>query len=826
MGDTLQKRIHSLIQQVFDAGDGAWLVWCDPRGEWLPLLRRVAGDKRLGGFTLVEVEERAAGAIGSPTVRRDLQARLDAGESFVLHVPVAANALGWLWAHALLAERIYARGLRGQLVEWGWRPSVLTMTDDQVAVIARTRIQQDPAEWESGGLQPDRERLLAVLAGQAVPDDDSAFVIQLAAEEAGLPPLPKPDDLASWRTQSLARLLVTQAHAALQQVAPAAVPDGHALLIAGDTGRAALGLLERWQDSVRLAQSLPAAVADADRMAALGGALAGITAEAGPFVSRAAEYAVFANTCARLAQASGKSLLEQLAASGKHLERHHVEGFWGHRMAAERAVWVPWGELQRLSAAAQELLEATPSAAWTTPQQAITWYEKGGWRMDRAGEQITRNLSAADPALVQLVAPLRAAFRARWEDSLIRWSELWTEAGCPILTKLPTAGAWLKAALAKARPTVVLVLDALRYDLGATLAERINQAEQVPRATLAACRAPLPSITALGMAQALPLEEEALVAELVDGKWQMRPVNSSENLANADQRRAWWSLNQKGVHLTSVAELNAAPHTIPKPGPDCLRLVIHDAAIDKLGHDDELEIQGSDELLKRYQTLVERLRDQAWLRILVVTDHGYIHWTSSEEKSVPPPLPKPLYAARRAAAYPAEAVLEGPRALSPGGGYQIAFPHGAASFRAYGGLGYFHGGASLQEWITPSLLVEWPVQAQPVQVSLQPMDRILSLKPKVSVEVLASSLIREDSIPRSIEVVVRHAKTRVILFESDPVTARPDHLVLELSLRVKPGAKAPRNTPVRVELRDPNTEDVLSAVDTKLLVELSEWPEG
>ena len=74
--------------------------------------------------------------------------------------------------------------------------------------------------------------------------------------------------------------------------------------------------------------------------------------------------------------------------------------------------------------------------------------------------------------------------------------------------------------------------------------------------------------------------------------------------------------------------------------------------------------------------------------------------------------------------------------------------------------------------------------------------------------------------------MVRHSKTRVILFESDPVTARPDHMVLELSLRVKPGAKAPRNTPVRVELRDPNTEDVLSAVDTKLLVELSEWPEG
>lgn len=825
MGDTLQKRIHSLVQAVTEVGPGTWLVWCDPRGEWLPLLRRVANDRRLGGFALIEVDEYAAGAIGSPTVRRDLQARLDAGDPFVLYVPAARHELGWLWAQALLAERIYARSLRGQLVEWGWRPSNLTMTDAQVAVIARSRLQQDPAEWESGGLQPDRERLLAVLAGQAVPDDDSSFVIQLAAEEADLP-LPKLDDLAGWRTQSLARLLVTQAHAALQQVAPDAVPEGHALLVAPESRKAALDLLERWQDSVRLAQTLPDAAADADRMAALGGVLAGVTAEAGPFVSRVAEYAVFANTCARLAQAGGKTLLEQIAALGKHLERHHVEGFWGHRMAAERAAWVPWSELQRLSAAAQELLEATPSAAWSTPQQAVTWYEKGGWRMDRAGEQITRNLSAADPALVQLVAPLRAAFRARWEDSLIRWSALWNEAGCPIPSKLPTAGAWLKRELDNPRPTAVLVLDALRYDLGATLAERINQAEQVPRATVTAGRAPLPSITALGMAQALPLEEGDLVAELVDAKWQMRPAKGSENLSNAEQRRAWWVAKHKAVQCVSAAELNAAPNAIPKPGSECLRLVIHDAAIDKLGHDDELEVQGSDEVLKRYQTLVERLRDQGWRRILVVTDHGYIHWSSSEEKSVALPLPQPSYAARRAAAYPPDTPLEGPRALSPGGKYQVAFPYGAAGFRAYGGLGYFHGGASLQEWIIPCVGVEWPVQAQPVQVILQPVERILSLKYKVKVDVVASSLIRDDSIPRAVEVVVRHAKTREILFKSDSATARPDHPLLELALRVKPGATAPRNTPLRVELRDPTTEDVLSAVDAILLVELSEWSEG
>ena len=44
----------------------------------------------------------------------------------------------------------------------------------------------------------------------------------------------------------------------------------------------------------------------------------------------------------------------------------------------------------------------------------------------------------------------------------------------------------------------------------------------------------------------------------------------------------------------------------------------------------------------------------------------------------------------------------------------MAVPRGAASFQTYGGLGYFHGGASLQEWIIPCLQIEWPVKAQPV----------------------------------------------------------------------------------------------------------------
>ena len=149
---SLQARIHGLVRQVLGSYEGAWLVWCDPRGDWLPLLKQAASNSALGGFTLVEAGEATAKQVGSPTLRRDLQARLDARESFVLYVPALPDNLGWLWAQALQAERIYSRSLREALVEWGWKPHSLTIGDDELALLARQHVDQDPVDWGGGGL--------------------------------------------------------------------------------------------------------------------------------------------------------------------------------------------------------------------------------------------------------------------------------------------------------------------------------------------------------------------------------------------------------------------------------------------------------------------------------------------------------------------------------------------------------------------------------------------------------------------------------------------------------------------------------------------------
>jgi len=814
---TLQQHISGLVHNVFDRYPGSWMVWCDPRSDWGPLLQRAANLDGSQGFTLASVTEQTAGEIGSPGSRRAVQERIDAKESFVLHVTTTSDHLGWLWAQALLSECIYDRSLREQLLAWGWRPQSVRTGDNEVAVLARQYLKQDPAEWGGGGLQPNAVLLLDVLAAGATPDPDDRMVLDLTIEQAGLPAYDE-QNMARWRTYALVWLLVTQAY----QAAPDVVGEGHSYLIAPERRVFALHLLERWLDSLRLSKGLHEAILEADRIAAIGNNMGTATIKDGPFLSSAAERAIFAHTCTSLAQLSGRELLEALASLSDDLQRH-AQGFWSYKDSHSHPQSIPWGELARLSAAVELLLNATPLKDWANPGEAITWYTKTGWRVDKAGEELLRNLNRTTPELLTIITPVRQAYRARWEDYMIVWSELWTAGGCPV-PDLQSAGTWVAELLKHSkRPTAIIIADALRYDLGMTLASQLNKREGAERATVSAARTALPTITALGMGMALPLPEKDMYADIVDGKWQLRQAGHAANLSMAEQRREWLRTQGKVAADALLTMVDVQHGNVPSPQAKRTRLVVFDDLIDKLGHDEELEAMGSDQVMQRYLTAIEHLRDKGWLRVLVVTDHGFIHWPGSEERHVSPPVAGPAYSSRRALAYPAQVKLSGPQGLAPGGKWRIAVPSGAACFRTYGGLGYFHGGASLQEWIIPCVKIEWPQKASPVNVRIQPVEQILSLRPKIILEIEREGMFIEDTIPRQVGVRLLDARQKTILFRSEPKIITPDQEQVAVTLQPLEDVQAERGATLIIEVRDARTDEVLATEHTTLMVPLENW---
>jgi hypothetical protein len=817
MATTLQTYISQTVHQVIDRYPGAWLVWCDPRGDWLPLLERAARSEV--GFSLVQVASRTAGEPGSPLERAHLQERLDRGESFVLHLKAEPGRLGWLWAQALLAERIEAVPLREQLREWGWRPTSLTISEDEIAAMARQNIGQDPAQWGGAGLDPKPALLLDLLANGNLPDDNYRLLLDLTIERAGLPPLDK-NQPEQWRRRSLASWLVAQA----DQVAPGAGKVNPELLIeAAGPRKLALELLDNWLDSHRLREKLVELVPTADGLTGLRNLPEGLLARASrPFVSLAAESAAFAALCRGISQHSGRVLLETLAAAQPQFEAHN-RGLWGKDCPGQQAL--PWGELLRLAQAAGALLQAEPPAAWSGPEPAYQWYVGAGWRMDQAGEGFLKTLQKPTPELLDLITPLRSAYLARWEAAMQQWSEVWTQTGCPV-PPLGTAGEWLKRLLdSDKRPTAIIVSDALRYDIGQGVAARVNRQEGLDRATVQPARTGLPTITALGMGLALPLAEPELEADIVGGKWTLRQkANPALNLSLASDRREWWRSRGKVQPDYLIYVADVLNDQLPAPHKNAARLVAFDDIIDKLGHEEELEGLGSSLVIERYSAAIARLRDKGWHRILIVTDHGFIHWSgSADEKHVDPPLPEAGYSSRRAVAYPATVHLTGPQGFAPGGKWKVAFTYGTATFRAYGGLGFFHGGASLQEWIVPCIQVEWPKKAEVVKVTLEPLEQILSLRIRVTLNVVREDLFAENSLPREVEVIIRPAQGGGIIFRSERITVRPDETQVGVNLKPVAGAQAARGTPLLVQARDTATEQIIDEIKSLLRVGLDGW---
>ncbi|MGH2481758.1 MAG: hypothetical protein ACRDHW_19065, partial [Ktedonobacteraceae bacterium] len=344
----------------------------------------------------------------------------------------------------------------------------------------------------------------------------------------------------------MAHLLITQAH----QIAPH-IFENHEYLIAPEQRDEAHKLLTKWVDSVRLSKSLPTRILGADRILTpahyfKATATIATTASDDFFFSQAAERALFTHTCLDLTQQSGRGLLETLAALQESL-LIHARGFWcevldrpdvlkEHRDLG--SMIVPWNELVRLSRAANMLLQAMPQHTWNRPADAIQWYIDTGWQIEQAGEVLMRHLSRATAELVNLITPLRQAYLSQWEEYMLAWSDLWTKAGCPVPT-LPSQGQWLLEELKNKQPAAVLVVDALRYDIGVALMHELNEREGAERAQISGARTALHTITALGMGMALPLEERDLRAEIVNGKWQLYYKESSLNLSIAENRREW-----------------------------------------------------------------------------------------------------------------------------------------------------------------------------------------------------------------------------------------------------------------------------------------------
>lgn len=810
--------------------EGAFILWCDVEREWKDLLSTAA---ETGGFELWAEETHEL------LLREQFQKAAPAKR--VIWLPVARDVVTYFKVFELRATEVITWSLPEALAQYGIElpPDEMAELKPLLAAHAREWFGHPFSAWKeltpgnAKGTLMDDDTVLEMLAipGKAfdtlIAENRYSLFTRRLAEDFGLP-IPANQDAEAWRIQALSILLCTDA-----AVKSLGNPPGEnkRIIPPGSQRDRALKLLARWQKQVDLVEGFEKLAPQADASTSLQYWARGLPVAPPPLASPDAERALFDRAVEAVSALNDFDTLAKTLEANASTYRSHADGFWAKR-AVEK---VRWGHLVKLASAAGLLLEQVGiEKQWKSVGDAVDWFTHHGWEADQQGEQLFREDATMPGGLVGVLARIRKAYLRHLDATNCAFSELLSHSNMEALS-LPFAGESIQALVSEAstkNPVAVVVLDACRFDLGQRLAELLNQGEPTRRAEVSAARAPIPSITALGMPLCLPGILEKLRAGVEAKKWWVQADDFPGDLTEAKQRREWlrsqFKLKDKATSLT-VPEIADSTSTEWLSAKSLGRLVfVFGDELDD--HDCVLKPFGLDHTLERYATVIRKLRSAGYHQIAVVTDHGFYHWEPAEdEKSTPKPDGDILVESRRAIsghglAHPSALKLSATKS-----DLEVCVPRSVNCFKTYGGIGFFHGGATLQEIITPVVVARWPKKATKCGVVLKPLGQITSLTPRVEVapgsgEKDLLGMVDQNLLSRNVMVkIVLPASGKALFLAKHPVVVEPGGGIQVAELAKVRDAEAVMGTELQLMAVDADDEEILDRQNVTLQVEMDDW---
>lgn len=259
---------------------------------------------------------------------------------------------------------------------------------------------------------------------------------------------------------------------------------------------------------------------------------------------------------------------------------------------------------------------------------------------------------------------------------------------------------------------VVIISDALRYEVGMSLLERL-QADEKCTATMKAMASTLPSITQYGMAALLPhrtLELTDDYSVLVDGQ-------KTDTLEQRQEVLQKYKSASKCVQYDDIKNLSVADLRSIFTRQDVV-YVYHnqiDARGDKLNTENEV-FNACEEAVDEIAALIRRLTTSAnRSRFIVTADHGFLYRRNklSESDKIGSVAGTADVLGRRYLLSKEAVSMEGVVSIPVGTMFmntderKVSNPMGADIFKAPGsGLNYVHGGSSPQEMLIPLIEVK------------------------------------------------------------------------------------------------------------------------
>jgi hypothetical protein len=412
------------------------------------------------------------------------------------------------------------------------------------------------------------------------------------------------------------------------------------------------------------------------------------------------------------------------------------------------------GELDRLAA----------------PAALLTHYAESWWRIDTDFRILREGLDAQSGAANErsLYEKLRNRCNRSYRDILgrmnDRFSELLSRArmwdgatlapqdhfwadvfGSPASGQPTGASGRSGRSATRQGKTAVLLVDALRYELGQELLAALAADRAGDERCITSRLAAIPTVTPIGMTALLPHGDRRVIR--FDTDWNITVTapdgtpggpRISGNLKDKAARRQWLEALVPGVRLYNLGDLLSTPSAEVQLGP---LTIVFDATLDAVGENaGTLGLSTASGLLQNIRRGIHKLLGLGVNEIHVVTDHGFLllEQVAEHEKAS-------VRDVRALAVH--ERYLVG---QDLGRTEQLAFPvpgsvdltawypRGIGCFKTPGPYNYVHGGLSLQELVIPHLTIRQQSVGRPVEVRAELPDHITG-QFRVVLEGVASS---------------------------------------------------------------------------------------
>lgn len=441
-------------------------------------------------------------------------------------------------------------------------------------------------------------------------------------------------------------------------------------------------------------------------------------------------------------------------------------------------------------------LRSLPGIAFADAAEGFTRYtspDNGLWAIDQEYRHYVRASRAVhvEDVLIDLSRHVEKAYQ---DDYLRPLSRTWDDALRAMLTwDIPTTVSSARIdsfhrllVAGSHRRTVIIISDALRYEAGAELADRLRSLGRgsvglTPWYTM------LPSITALGMAALLPHRELTLS---VRGKDQVVVEADGRSTAGIDARRAILA-DEDAVAFTyeELAKDNVKAMRSRFKGASAVYVYhnVIDATGDHAASENRTP-EAVEQAIEDLSVFVGRLISADVTRVLVTADHGFLYQDNepaNDETAKQGGIPRGRSILLKKRRYVLGTDLESTddfvafdaTAVGLDSGPSVALPYGTRRIRVQGsGNRFVHGGASLQEITIPVIEVSVgsgvTEEVRDVGIALHYDDTSLKVNrfsPRVIQQEPVSPTRRPLTVTIGLESATgeRLSSTRVITLDAD-----------------------------------------------------------